>query len=192
MTAHGVMGIAAGILSLAAYPIYITEILRGITKPSLVTWWILALSNVLLAASYFASGARDTIWIPVSYSAGFLTVAVLSLKYGEGGWTTLDKLCLSGAISSVLAWYFLNSSQIALLCIVLVEFFGLIPTISKAYRRPLSESRAAWIIATVGGLLNVCAIETWTLAVAAYPFYVLVTNGAVAYLTSSPRRGEAA
>jgi hypothetical protein len=192
MTAHGLIGIAAGTLSFVAYPIYIAEILRGNTKPSAVTWWILALSNVMLAGSYFASGARDTMWIPVSYSCGFLAVAVLSLKYGEGGWTTLDKLCLCGAMGSVLPWYFFNSPQITLLCIVMVECFGLVPTIRKTYRRPLSESRAAWIIATVGGLLNVCAIETWTLAVAAYPFYVLVTNGAVAYLASSPRRGEAA
>jgi hypothetical protein len=187
MTAHALFGIAAGVLSIWAYPIYIADILRGNTKPSRITWWVLTLSNSMIAISYFASGARDTIWIPVSYSVGFFVIALFSVKYGEGGWSRLDIFSVSGVVASALLWYVFNSPEIALLAVVLVEFFGLVPTIAKTYRQPSSESRLAWTIATVASLLNIFAIESWTIAVATYPFYVFITNGLVAYLSSRNR-----
>jgi len=187
MSITALFGIAAGILSLTAYPIYVRDILRGNTKPSRVTWWILTLSNLLLTASYYVSGARDTIWIPISYSIGFLLIAILSIKYGEGGWTILDYACLAGALASALAWVFFNSAEIALYMIIIVDFFGLMPTIYKSYLRPLTENKTAWVLATAASLLNIFAIESWTLAISTYPIYILITNALVAYFLISPR-----
>ena len=189
MTMYALFGIAAGVLAFVAYPIYIRDILHGNTKPSRVTWWILTISNALLVASYYASGARDTIWIPVSYSIGFFSIAILSLKYGEGRWTILDYACLTGAIASALAWALFDSAETALFMIIAVDFFGLVPTIYKSYLRPWTENRTAWIIAAVASLLNIFAIESWTFIISTYPVYVLLTNGLVAYflIRSRPR-----
>ncbi len=63
MTFHAVLGIIAGVLAFGVNPLYVIDIVRGKTKPSRVTWWVLALLNGLLVFSYFSSGARDTIWI---------------------------------------------------------------------------------------------------------------------------------
>lgn len=181
MTIQAFFGIAAGVLTFVAFPIYTLDIMRGNTKPSRVTWWILTLSNVLLAASYYVSGARDTIWIPISYSIGFLLIAMLSIKYGDGDWTAVDYVCLAGAIASALAWALFNSAEIALFMIIVVDFFGLVPTIYKSYLRPWTENRTAWIIATIASLLNIFAIESWTFVIATYPLYVLITNALVAF-----------
>lgn len=179
MTAQAIFGIVAGILSFFAYPVYIRDILRGETKPSKVTWWILALLNAALAASYYASGARDTIWIPISYTVGFSVIAFLSLKYGEGSWQRSDWICLGGAVVSLVLWWLLNSAQIALYLIIITDFIGLAPTIYKTLKRPWTESRSSWIIATIASALNVVAIEHWTPAISLYPLYVVITNSLI-------------
>lgn len=176
MTIHAIFGIAAGILSFVAYPVYIRDILRGETKPSKVTWWVLALLNAVLTASYYASGARDTIWIPISYTIGFSAVAILSLKYGEGNWQKSDWICIIGAAVSLLLWWFFQSAELALYLIIITDFIGLAPTIYKTYKRPWTESKLSWTIAMIASALNVVAIENWSPAISLYPLYVVITN----------------
>lgn len=185
---HQVLGIGAGLLQLTALPIYVRDIFRGGTKPSRVTWWILGFLNAMIAASYFASGARATIWIPIAYAIGFFIIAVLSIRYGEGKWTSFDRICVAGALTAGLIWWLADVPQLTLFLLVAIDFFGLLPTIIKAYKKPGTENRVSWTIATIASVLNVAAIETWVLAVAVYPLYVLITNGVVLYPILFSRR----
>lgn len=190
MINHELVGIVAGVLSFIAYPIYIKDILAGNTKPSRVTWWVLALLNAVLVAAYYGSGARDTIWIPVSYAFGFTVIALLSLKYGEGGWERTDSVALIGAGISLLLWWLLQSAEIALFLIILTDFIGLLPTIVKSFKRPWTESRFSWGVAFVASALNILAIEKWTLPVSSYPIYVAITNGLITLFIFFPFRKE--
>ena len=105
LTAQLIVGIAAGILSLAAYALYIRAIWRGTTKPSRSTWWVLTLVGLLILLSYYAEGARESIWVPIVYVAGLLLVAILSVKRGEGAsWSRIDRWCFTGAVFSMLLW----------------------------------------------------------------------------------------
>src|SRR3989338_7300463 len=112
---YNIIGLVAGFLSFSAYVLYIITTLRGKTKPNKATWWILTLIGVMIASSYYAEGARDTMWIALSYVAGPLVIAFLSLRYGEGTWERLDKICLAVAIASVVIWYLSNSALLVLI-----------------------------------------------------------------------------
>lgn len=183
MTIQAFFGIAAGIAEFAAFAIYIRSVIKKETKPDRVTWWILGLVSGMITASYFASGARETIWLPAVFTFCMLAVAILSLKYGEGParLSAIDRVSLAGAILSAVVWWLIRSPLPALYMNIATEFIGLIPTINKAYRRPWTESSAAWIIGTIGAALNIFAITEWTLAIALYPVYVFVTNVAITY-----------
>jgi len=184
---HVVFGITAGVLSFVAYPIYIADILRGETKPNRVTWWVLALLNGALSAAYYASGARDTIWIPLSYTLGFTVVALLSFKYGEGGWKRTDSVIFLGAVISLVAWWLLQSAEIALYLIIATDLTGLAPTILKTYRRPWTESKFSWTVAFIASAINILAIEQWRPAISLYPMYVAITNGIIVLFIYFPR-----
>ncbi|MCE9619067.1 MAG: phosphatidylglycerol lysyltransferase domain-containing protein [Planctomycetes bacterium] len=187
MTYHSAFGIAAGLLSFVAYPIYIADILKGNTKPSKVTWWVLSILNGAIAVSYYAAGGREAIWIPISYCVGFLSVALLSLKYGAHSKSGLDFICLGGAILSIGLWLVLKSPNIALTLLILTDFLGLVPTICKVYREPRTENRLSWIIAAVAGVLNLFAISEWTTVVVAYPLYVAILNLLITLLIIRPQ-----
>lgn len=176
------LGIIAGAISFSAYAIYIYSTLQGKTKPNRATWWILTLVGSMIAVSYYVEGARYTMWVPISYVIGPFIIAIISLKYGEGKWEKLDKICLLGAIISAIVWYLSNSALLALTTNILMDFLGLIPTIKKSYIRPEGEDRIAWTLESFAGILNIFAIERWVFSIAFYPIYLLIINSLVTLL----------
>lgn len=177
-----VAGKVAGIISLAAFVPYLLAILRGETKPNRATWWIWTVVSFMLLASYYSSGAKNTIWIPIVYAISSLTTAILSIKYGEGGWTRFDRYCLLGAGVSVVLWWMFSSPLIALLINLFIDFMGALPTIRKSYYEPESEDRTAWALFFTGNIINLFAVENWTFAIAVYPIYMFLGSGLIATL----------
>lgn len=172
-------GRMAGLLSFAAFVPYIISTLRGRTKPNRATWWIWTVVGFLLAVSYYSSGARHTIWVPVSYVLGPFITAVLSLKFGVGGWSFFDRGCLLGAGIGALAWWMFRTPLLALLINLFIDFLGALPTIRKAYSEPQGEDPAAWTLFFLGNTLNVFAVERWRFSIAVYPIYMFVLSGLI-------------
>ncbi|MEK9158471.1 MAG: hypothetical protein AAB673_00525, partial [Patescibacteria group bacterium] len=107
-------GKVAGILTLASFVPYIISILRKKTIPNRATWFIWTVVGFMCGASYYSAGASHTFWVSASYMIGPLVTFVLSLKYGEGGWTRFDRVCLLVAGISLGLWWVFSSPRIAL------------------------------------------------------------------------------
>ena len=182
ITFESSVGILAGTLSGIAYLLYIIRTIKGPTKPNRATWWILTLVGLIILASYYREGARETIWVPLAYVVGPLVIAFLSLRYGEGGWEGLDKWCLVGALCGAGLWAISGSALTALLVNIGVDFLGIIPTIKKAYLRPAGEDKTAWALEAIACWLNLGAIKIWTFSIWVYPVYLAVANGLIALL----------
>ncbi len=186
MISYSIIGQIAGLLSFSAYVLYIFSTLKKETKPNRATWWVLTLVGVIIATSYYTGGARDTMWVAVSYVAGPLIIAILSLKYGEGTWERLDKMCLVLAITSALLWYIFSSPLVALLSNIGIDFIGLIPTIKKSWLRPEGEDRVAWSLESSANVLNLFAVKAWTFGIVFYPVYLVVINIIITLLLFKP------
>ncbi len=184
------LGLLAGIIGFLAFVPYILDTLNRKTKPNKATWIIWAVLGLIIAASYWSAGARDTAWTPIGYAIGILAVAALSLKYGEEGWTALDKACLIGAGAGLAVWAITSEPVFAFVLTTIIDAVGGIPTILKAYRRPESESRAAWAMFLVANSLNLLAISEWSLVIALYPVYVFVLSITMNALILRPKSGR--
>ncbi len=180
-------GMVAGVLSLLAFVPYIAAILRGETRPNRATWWIWTTTGAVLLASYHFSGAGTTIWVPVSYFVASLATAILSIRYGEGGSTRLDRGCLMGAGAGLLLWWWFDSPVVALVTTLGVDFAGALPTIRKARVAPHTEDRLAWALFLAGNTLNLAAVDQWEFAIAIYPVYFLLASGTIAFFVLRPR-----
>lgn len=178
-----ILGWAAGALSLAAFVPYILSILRGETIPNRATWFIWTVVGVMLGSSYYAGGANNTMWLPASYVVGPFVVFLLSIKRGEGGWTKLDRVCLSIAGVSAFFWGLTGSAFVALCMNLVADAMGAFPTILKAYHKPESEDRMAWTMAFVATIVNIGAVENWhSFSIWGYPIYMLLNVGTIAAL----------
>jgi hypothetical protein len=175
----GWFGILAGILSFVAYLFYIVAIIKGRTRPSRSTWIIWAFIGFVLLASYKASGAEDTIWVPVSEALAPTIIAILSIKYGVGGKDKADILAFVGSILSLILWWIFGTPVVALVTNLAIDFFAAIPTIIKSYRKPEEEDKFAWTLTQTGNLFNILAIDKLMFSVVLYPVYTFIVDGII-------------
>lgn len=180
-------GITAGILSALAFLPYVVAIFKKETIPHRVTWAIWTVNCWLILYSYFTLGARETIWLAVSYAILHSLIFVLSFRYGEGGWLLLDRVCLILGLAGIACWWFTQSVFSSLVCFLLVDFTAALPTIRKIWDRPETEDHLAWIITSCGALLNLCALSTLKLGVIIYPVYILCIDGLITLLILAKR-----
>lgn len=182
------IGRVAGVLAAVAFLPYIVSILRGRTTPNRATWAIWSMAGIILASSYYASGARSTVWVAISYAIFYVIVFLLSLKYGVGGYAKLDIICLTGAIVGLLAWIAGRDPVTALYIMAVINLLGTVPTIRKVYRSPESENRLAWSMDVIASILNLFAITSFSLHILVYPITALLGNTAIVLLLFVPRR----
>ena len=179
MTIQHIIGIASGVVAFGSYFFYIPAILKGETKPNRASWWIWGTVGALIVVSYYASGARETIWVPVSEAVGPAVIALLSVRFGEGGWTRLDRWCLFGAGIGTFFWWITSSAAVGLVLYLFTDLMAIVPTIKKTLHRPENENKTAWGLTFSGQLLNLFAVERWTFSILLYPLYMIFTNGTI-------------
>lgn len=182
----GIFGIIAGIFSFSAYLFYIVAILKGRTKPSRATWFIWAAIGIILAISYRASGAEDTIWVAVSEAIAPTIIALLAIKYGVGGAEKLDIICFIGSIFSLFLWWFFGSPVVALVTNLTIDLLAALPTIKKSWKKPEEEDRFAWTLTQTGELFNLFAINKIAFAIIIFPVYRFVVNGIITGILYRP------
>ncbi len=182
----GTFGIIAGILSFSAYLFYITAILKRQTKPSRATWFIWAVMGIILAVSYRASGAEDTIWVAVSEAVAPTIIALLAIKYGVGGAEKTDIICFFGSLFSLFLWWLFGSPVVALVANLTIDFFAAVPTIKKSWKRPGEEDKFAWSLTQTGNLFNLFAIDKMLFGVIIYPVYTFIIDGIITGLLYKP------
>ncbi|MEW6748147.1 MAG: hypothetical protein AB1295_00360 [Candidatus Micrarchaeota archaeon] len=181
MEIHDVLGILAAVVVTAAYFPYIYSTVKGKTRPNRATWFIWAVVGIVVFASYYSLGAWSTLWYAIP--GGTVITALLSIRYGQGGWSRFDSLCLMGAFIALVLWFLSRSPFVALVTLIVTDFFAYLPTIKKTYADPSSESQGGWALFALAGVLNFLAIDRWTVEIAFYPIYMLSFNLLVLGLT---------
>ena len=182
------LGRVAGLISIAGFLPYAIAIWRGKARPNRVTWLTWSVVGGILFASYEVEAGGAARWVPLSDAAGPALIAVLSIRHGEGGFSRFDRWCLLLAGASLIGWAVSGSAMVALWLCLAIDVIGALPTIRKVFLDPKSEYALTWRVFFTGNLLNLFAIERWTLASAAYPLYVVAVSGIVNVLISAPWR----
>lgn len=189
-------GMLAGALALCEiYPYTVSILGRDLllrkipeeewTVPNLATWTILSVAGGIIALSYYERNDMDSFWFFGGLFIEYCVAAVLSLWYGEHRrdgrppFTTLDKVCLAGAGAGFVGWYMSGSWEIPIVVNIVVDAFGIVPTIEKVWRRPRSESLRAWTMTAAGcasALVALGHVHTWSFERSAFPLYIALSS----------------
>ncbi len=173
MSYHEVIGIIAFIIMMIGKVPYILSIVRGITKPSRVSWWTWTLLGVISFVTYIFSGATGTLWIQAFLIIGPLIIAILSLRYGVGGGSKLDRLIWMGCGAAVVVWVVTQSPELGNYFNLFVDALATAQTVRKAWEMPFTEDLSAWLFSIAGYTLNLFALNVWTFYTASYPVYLV-------------------
>lgn len=166
---------------------------KGGSEPSRMTWFILATIAWMLVYGNYANGADATMGALIVNAIGSTVVAILSIKYGLGGWETIDKIALVCIALTVTIWHTTGNDFIGLLCSLGVDLIALSPTAWKLKNRPWLEEALPWQITVASCFINVLAlnifkISEWEIATAISPLYLFGINAIVLLLIVWPRQ----
>ncbi len=180
MQTHEVIGVVAGVLALSGSVPYVIDTLRGRTRPNRATWLVYVVIGSCVVASSWAAGGRWSLLVPVAYIIGPAAILLASIRHGEGGWSRFDRWCLAGAAVGMLAWLGSGDPRVGVWLHTSVDALGTLPTLRKSWRDPAHENRSAWTIYAVASLLNLFAINVWTVGEAVFPMWLALGCTSVA------------
>lgn len=176
-----IFGLLGSIFTIICFIPYIISIFQGKAKPNRATWWVWAINGFILSLGNFAAGANYTMLPIICPVIAQFCIAILSIKYGEGGWNRFDRRCLVASGVSFILWRILNYDLIAIILPLLIDILAALPTVKKSYYEPETEDLLTYILYTVGGLFTVLAIEQWSFQIAITPLYILCLNAVIVF-----------
>jgi len=175
------IGLAAALIGSGAYVPYIHGTLTGRLVPERASWLIWSVLSSIAFASLLAEGAGRALYFVGAQTGGTITVFLLSLRSGAG--TTLSRIDLTvlavSAIGLVL-WYATGNPLYALAISIAISALAGSVTVTKAWRRPETETLAMWVPASLASGLAVLANDPGNWVGMVYPGFLCGLYGAIA------------
>lgn len=176
MEIKALFGLIASIFVLIGSIPYLIDMHHKSAKPHVLSWLGWSLITALGAFAMLAEGSTWSSAIIWANTVMCMVIAVYAIIKKAGVWSTTiyDYVLFGLGIIGLILWQTLDLPILALICAILADLFFGLPTIIKAYKDPLSETRLVWMFATLSGLSGLFAIGVFTFYDAAYPIYLFL------------------
>ncbi len=168
---------------------YIRDILRGTTKPNLITWFFWGLAPLVGTYLQVKAGAGLSI-LPV-FLAGFFPLIIFVLawlkKEGHFKITVFDIWCGVFSFIALLLWVTTKNAGLAILFAILSDGLAAVPTIVKSWKFPETETAVGYLPGIVNNILGLLVITQWDFAIYSFGIYFIVLNTSLVLLISRKR-----
>lgn len=176
------------VLSLISPIFYTKSMLAGRAKPHRVTRLIVWLASVAGILGIIGSSNISGIIFAGIFFLRATYLLGMSLVYGVGGASRLDRGCLFFGLTALVAYFLTGSGMLAVSLGIISDLLGYIPTFVKTYKKPDSEDPTFFAIESVASAFAILAI--WELRVdILFPIYFFLSGAtviALIYRKSSP------
>ena len=170
--------ITAALASLLAAFVYIRSMFKGATKPNRVSWLMWTIAPLIATAAAISNGVGWAV-LPV-FMSGFSPFLIFTASFftKKAYWklSTFDYAC--GALSglALILWWLTKSPSVAIVFAISSDALAAIPTLTKSWAHPETESVWPFIIGVFGASSSLVAATLWTFSEYAFPTYLLIVN----------------
>jgi len=181
--------VASGVLTLVSAIPYLRDIIQRKTKPRIVTWFNWSLLTGIATAAAIADHQWPSAVITGAATIATSLIVIFGLHYGDTKIESFDVACQLTAILGLVLWLITNDPLIAIAITVFVDFIAGLPTFRHAWQKPQEETASAFLIAVVGSLFAIAALNEPNLSGVLYPIYITLANAVlVIFICFSPHR----
>ena len=157
---------------------YILSIIKGHTKPNLVSWFIWALAPLL--GFFFAIKAGAGISALPIFLAGFgpLFIIVVAMFTKNALWkiTPFDIYCGILSIIALIIYLFTHNLELSILFAILSDALAFIPTYKKGWNFPKSESSPVYSFSILTNAIGLMIIKDWSFTIYSFGTYFVIAN----------------
>jgi len=174
--------VLATIVTVGSVLPYARDILKGVTKPNIVSWITWTLLTGIATAAEIAAHEYVTAIFTGSAVLETAIIVVLGLRHGYVKYTTFDMVCQTSAVVGIILWQLFNSPVIGVLASVAIDFIGALPTIRHSWKKPGEETWSTYALAGLGGALAMVALTDYNWISLPYAVYLVLINAVLALI----------
>ncbi len=163
-------------ISLFGYIPYITDSIKGKTKPHAISWFVWALVSYIAFGIQLSKGAGAGSYINLFMGIICTINFVLGLRYGKRNIAKVDIIALVLIIIAIIFWVFVSQPLMSMLLLVFIDAMSFAPTFRKSWNRPQEETLLMWSLTIVKNIFNILALESITFITIVYPLYSFIAN----------------
>ena len=181
--------VLAAALPLAGFASYLSDTLRGKTRPNRVSWSLWATAPLIAFAAELAQRTSLKVsLLTFALGAGPALILAASFACPRAYWapTRLDLVCGAVAVAALIGWAVTRRGDVAIALAITADALAAVPTIRKAWAQPESESIGTYAASGAGSAITLLTISRWRFASFAFPLYVTVVCGAITALIALP------
>lgn len=162
---------------------YIKDVIKGGTRPNLVSWFIWSLAPFIGVFFQFKAGAGLSV-LPI-FMAGFtsLVVIIIAILKKNGYWkiNSFDVVCGTISLFALILYVFTHNLSISILFAIISDALAYIPTIRKSWSFPETETGLMYTTGIVSNLIGLLTINTWTFPIYSFGIYIIIFNAIVVF-----------
>jgi hypothetical protein len=179
-----ILGILSSVFVLIGALPYLKDIKHKKAKPQVLSWLGWAFITGLGAVAMLADGATWTAAIVFANMVLCLIIAFYSIVTKAGIWSVsnYDYVFFGLGIVGLILWQILDLPAIAIVFAILADLLFGLPTITKTYKEPSTETPFVWLTAVVSAILSLFAATNLSFTQLAFPFYLLLFDSTVLLL----------
>lgn len=164
------LSLLAILITFFAFVPYIHSIYRGSVRPHVFSWIIWAITTIIVFFAQWSAKGGVGAW-PIGISGCItLGVAILALcKRADIKISRSDTLFFILAITSLPLWFFTADPLWAVVVLTIVDLLGFVPTFSKAFNTPQSESVLFFALFALRNFLVILALEHYSVTTVLFP-----------------------
>ncbi len=129
--------VISSIVSLMGTIPYIRDILKGKTKPRIVSWLTWAVLTGIATAASFVDHQYPSAILATCMTLNALAVVVLGIiKHGRVLFDRFDIVCQLLVVVGLATWYVFQSPAVAVIAVIVIDAIAGLPTLRHAWRYP--------------------------------------------------------
>jgi hypothetical protein len=172
-----ILVIASSILSVVCFLPYFIDMVKGKTKPRIVSWFIWSVLAAVACVAALVDGHYPTAVFLLLSSLAPLAVVVFGWRLGgDRTIERLDMVCLLGALIGVVLLTIFNSPAFAVIITIIIDLVGGVPTLVHSWMRPNEETWLEFALAGIAALCMLLVVNSWEITAFVYPLYLLSIN----------------
>jgi len=157
MVATALLTTGASLVTLSIVP-YIKDIVRGKTKPRVISWAIWTLLLALTAVVSWQEGQMASVVLSAASSVACFIVVLLAIPHTTIELNRLERFTLIGALVGVGLWLMFDDPMLVLMTTITIDAIAYLPTFANGWNKPHHESLGMFVISAIGsGLVLIAA-----------------------------------
>jgi hypothetical protein len=169
--------VAAFISLLGAFA-YIRSMLKGNAKPNKITWLMWSIAPFIATAAAVSNGVG---WaaLPV-FMSGFapflIFLASFAVKKSYWKLSRIDYFCGLLSALALVFWFVTQNPNVAIIFAIVSDALASIPTLTKAWRQPETESAWPFMAGIFNASTSFAAASMLSFSEFAFPTYLIIIN----------------